>query len=125
MPYHLADPEVVPREKLVARTPEQFRGERIEARPGHRAIAVDPEHKNRLVRDRDGKDRYQPFDDLLFATGAAPIMPPIRVVAEAAKKSIASASRNRQGGVTPDLVAHGNHMTPSISGTIPPFISAR
>jgi NADPH-dependent 2,4-dienoyl-CoA reductase/sulfur reductase-like enzyme len=97
MPYHLADPEVVPREKLVARTPEQFRGERIEARPGHRAIAVDPEHKNRLVRDRDGKDRYQPFDDLLFATGAAPIMPPIPVVAEAAKKSIASASRNRQG----------------------------
>ena len=78
-PYHLADPEMIPHQKLIARTPEQFRGDGIDVRTGHRAIAVDPERKTALIRDGDGEDYHQPFDDLLFATGAAPIVPAIPV----------------------------------------------
>jgi len=79
MPYHLADPGIIPRPRLIARTPEQFRGDGIDVRTGHRAIAVDPERKTALIRDGDGEEYHQPFDDLLFATGAAPIMPAIPV----------------------------------------------
>ena len=79
MPYHLADPEMIPHQKLIARTPEQFRGDGIDVRTGHRAIAVDPERKTALIRDGDGEEYHQPFDDLLFATGAAPIVPAIPV----------------------------------------------
>ena len=35
-----------------------------------------------LVRDGDGKEYQQPFDDLLFATGAAPIIPLIPIERE-------------------------------------------
>lgn len=76
LPYHLADPEAVPRDRLVARTVEQLARDGIEVRTGVRAEAVNLGSRTVLVRDLQGDRRViEPFERLLLATGAEPVPP--------------------------------------------------
>jgi len=60
---------------LIARTPEQFlRDHAIEARLRHEVTAVDTDRRAVQVRDLDGcGEQWEGFDQLMIATGAAPI----------------------------------------------------
>ena len=74
MPYHLADPVAITRQKLVARTVDRFRADGIDLRVRHRVEAVDLERRQVSVKDLDnGSNIIQPFDQLMFATGARAI----------------------------------------------------
>jgi CoA-dependent NAD(P)H sulfur oxidoreductase len=76
LPYSLGDPAGIPRASLVARTPERFQADGIDVRTRHRAEEVDV--RAGLVRARSldtGASVVEPFDRILFATGAQPVMP--------------------------------------------------
>ncbi len=76
LPYYVKG-EIQDIESLVSVTPEEFREERdIDLRTGHEVVAVDPEDRTVTARGPDG-EVVQPYDDLLFATGAAAVTPPI------------------------------------------------
>ena len=66
-------------EALIARTPEQFlRDHAIQARLRHEVTAIDTDRRAVLVRDHDGDgERWEGFDQLMIATGAVPIRPPL------------------------------------------------
>lgn len=77
LPY-LVSGEVEARDRLIARTPEQFRAQGIEVHTGHEVVAVDTAGRTVTVRDlTDGAERTEPYDSLLVATGGAGIRPPI------------------------------------------------
>jgi NADPH-dependent 2,4-dienoyl-CoA reductase/sulfur reductase-like enzyme len=63
---------------LVARTPEQFAEQDIDARTGHQVEAIDLEARRARVRDLDrGRTVEEPWDVLVVATGSEPLRPPI------------------------------------------------
>ncbi len=76
MPYYIGG-QVESAEHLIARKPEIFREEHnIDVRIRHEVTEID--HKNKCVKVRNpGKemDFWEPWDDLLIATGASPIVP--------------------------------------------------
>jgi CoA-dependent NAD(P)H sulfur oxidoreductase len=79
-PYHLADPATIPRERLVARSISRFREDGIDLRVRHRVEAVDLAARRATVNDiAAARDDLIPFDEIIFATGARPITPPMRV----------------------------------------------
>lgn len=64
--------------RLLARTPQQFARHGIEVRLRHEAITVDPVQGTVTVYDRQsGREYKEPYDELLIATGAVPIKPPV------------------------------------------------
>ena len=64
---------------LIARTPEQHRANGIDVRTGHEVLEVDLDARRVSGRRRtdsgDGATFSEPFDELLFATGAQPVRP--------------------------------------------------
>jgi CoA-dependent NAD(P)H sulfur oxidoreductase len=80
LPYHLADPTAIPRQKLIARTIERFRADNIDLRVRHRVEAVDLAARRATVNDiAAARDDVIPFDEIIFATGARPITPPMHL----------------------------------------------
>ena len=76
-PYHVAG-YVDPLERLVARTPQQFRERDIEVRVRHEAVEIDMDTRRVAVRDIQENATYKlDFDQLVVATGATAIRPPI------------------------------------------------
>ncbi len=77
-PYHVAG-YVDPLERLVARTPQQFRDRNIEVRVRHEAVEIDMDKRRVAVRDIQENATYKlDFDQLVLATGATAIRPPIQ-----------------------------------------------
>ncbi|MDF1594440.1 MAG: FAD-dependent oxidoreductase [Desulfobacterales bacterium] len=75
MPYNIADPER-PIEDLVVRTADVFRKKQgINLLTGHEVQKIDPESKIVSGTTRKGNKFSLPYDKLLMATGAAPIVP--------------------------------------------------
>ena len=75
MPYNIADPDRK-MDDLVVRSAPVFREKQgIDLRCGHRAESIDTAAKNVSGRTSQGKDFQIPYDKLLIATGASPIMP--------------------------------------------------
>ena len=76
MPYYIAG-EITPVERLIARRPEVFRDKQnIDVRMQHEVLAIDPARREVTVRDINADKEYtESWDDLLIATGAAPIRP--------------------------------------------------
>ncbi len=77
LPYHVGG--VIPeRDDLLLQTPESL-GARfgIDVRAGHEVTAIDPAAKRVDVRDRAGRVSTLRYDDLILATGAAPVRLPI------------------------------------------------
>lgn len=66
-------------ESLVVRTPEVFRDRySIQVHLGHEVVEVDLDRGALLVRQREsGHERWEAFDDLMVATGAVPVRPPL------------------------------------------------
>jgi NADPH-dependent 2,4-dienoyl-CoA reductase/sulfur reductase-like enzyme len=76
LPYYVKG-EVETLSDLVSVTPEEFVEERgIDLRTGHEVTAIDREHRTATVEGPDGK-LEQAYSDLLIATGASAIEPPL------------------------------------------------
>jgi NADPH-dependent 2,4-dienoyl-CoA reductase/sulfur reductase-like enzyme len=77
IPYWIAG-MIGERDRLVARAPEVFRQKQhIDVRTGHEVVAIDPEGRQVTVRGPDGEVAEHGYDQLLVATGASPLRPPI------------------------------------------------
>jgi len=77
IPYYIAG-DVQELRQLQARTPEQFAGMSIDVRLRQEVTAIDISAKSIQVHDLDaGTDAQLPYDLLLYATGARPLLPPI------------------------------------------------
>ncbi|XGI83934.1 FAD-dependent oxidoreductase [Halorutilales archaeon Cl-col2-1] len=78
MPYYIKG-EVESLDDLVSITAEEFREERdIDLRTRHEVIEIRPEENQVVVEDRDAGDTFeQTYGDLLIATGATAVEPPI------------------------------------------------
>lgn len=77
MPYNIADPQ---REidDLVVRHAHVFREKQgIDLRTEHSVEAIDPQDKSVRGKTSNGEEFHLPYDRLLIATGASPIMPSI------------------------------------------------
>ncbi len=77
LPY-LVGGVVEQRQRLVARTIQEFAARRITVQLGHEVTAIDPARRVARVRVlADGTELEEPYDRLLLATGASPVRPPI------------------------------------------------
>ncbi|MFN8168159.1 MAG: FAD-dependent oxidoreductase [Candidatus Nanopelagicales bacterium] len=78
LPYHVAG-EIVDREKLLLHTPASLRDSLdLDVRVRHEVTAVDRERQVVHVRDlAAGRDLELPYDALVLATGAEPVVPPL------------------------------------------------
>jgi NADPH-dependent 2,4-dienoyl-CoA reductase/sulfur reductase-like enzyme len=76
IPYYIAD-QVKDSDSLIARTPEEFINDyQIRAKVDHEVLQIDPKETRVLVRNRlNGLEFWEKYDELLIATGAAPILP--------------------------------------------------
>jgi len=76
LPYYVKG-EIQSLEALVSVTPEEFREERdIDLRTGHEVVAIDPDERTVTARHDDGEVTVA-YDDLLVATGAESVVPPL------------------------------------------------
>lgn len=78
MPYYIAGLVDEP-QKLVARSPEKFREKfNIDVRVRHEVLAIDQSAQRVWVADLEqGSEAWEPYDQLLIATGAEAIFPPL------------------------------------------------
>jgi NADPH-dependent 2,4-dienoyl-CoA reductase/sulfur reductase-like enzyme len=78
IPYWIAG-KIDERDELVARRPEVFREKQhIDVRTRHEVVGIDTDARTVTVRDLDaGEEQQHGYDQLLVATGAAPIRPPV------------------------------------------------
>jgi NADPH-dependent 2,4-dienoyl-CoA reductase/sulfur reductase-like enzyme/rhodanese-related sulfurtransferase len=78
LPYHVGD-EIRNRSALLLHTPETLRASLdLDVRTRHEAVSIDRDARIVLVRDLDaGTDLLLPYDALVLATGAEPIVPPL------------------------------------------------
>jgi len=76
IPYYIAD-QVKQSESLIARTPETFiKDYQIQAKVNHEVLQIDPENRRILVKNLKSEATFwETYDELLIATGAAPILP--------------------------------------------------
>ena len=76
MPYYIGG-QVESEEHLIVRKPEVFRQKQnIDVRIRHEVVEIDQKDQRVKVRNIDeGKEFWEPWDDLLIATGASPIVP--------------------------------------------------
>jgi NADPH-dependent 2,4-dienoyl-CoA reductase/sulfur reductase-like enzyme len=66
------------RDDLVARSPEEHRSRGIDVRLHTEAVAIDTEAREVTARDLEAGDEHTlAYDELLVATGATPVRPPI------------------------------------------------
>ena len=66
------------RDRLIARTPEEFAEQGIEVRTRHEVVGIDLDRRRVVARDLDGdREVVEPFDQLVYATGSVPMRPPI------------------------------------------------
>jgi NADPH-dependent 2,4-dienoyl-CoA reductase/sulfur reductase-like enzyme len=97
IPYWIAG-EVSDRDDLVARTPEQHREAGIDVRMRTEATAVDVEKQVVSFRalDGDGSEGELEYDDLVFATGATPVYPPLDGIDAAGIHGVQSLEQGEQ-----------------------------
>ncbi|MBV2363868.1 FAD-dependent oxidoreductase [Streptomonospora sp. NEAU-YY374] len=77
IPYLVAK-TVSSAEDLVARDPETFRRDHaVDVRTGTEVVGVDLDRRTVTARGPGGEETEERFDDLVFATGAVPVRPPL------------------------------------------------
>ena len=75
LPY-LAQGVIADEGELIARTPEQMQKSGVTVKIDHQVTKISPEEKKVLVRDGQGREFEDSYDELIIATGARPIVPP-------------------------------------------------
>jgi NADPH-dependent 2,4-dienoyl-CoA reductase/sulfur reductase-like enzyme len=117
LPYRLAATNDIPRERLIARTPEALRSEGIDVRTGHRVEEIDVKRGVVTVRDLlAGRTYGVPYDRLLLANGAHPAPVKAEVSGTAQPifylRSIADADRisNNLAGVRKVVILGGGYI---------------
>lgn len=75
MPYNIAQPERDMDDLIVRRAGVFKQKLGIDLRTGCRAEAIDPVQRTVKCRDMNGEETVLPYDTLLVATGASPIVP--------------------------------------------------
>lgn len=80
LPYfvgeHFEDPN-----QMIARTPEKFAQQGIDVQLEHEVLSVDFDAQTIVVRDlKTNQDRTESYDQLMLATGATAVTPPIKNV---------------------------------------------
>lgn len=76
LPYFVGG-QVPAIDQLVARTPEQHRANGIDVRVEHEVTAIDLDDRAIDVRTPDGRIVREHYDELVIATGASPVRPPL------------------------------------------------
>ncbi len=78
LPYHVGD-EITDRSRLLLHTPRSLKASLdLDVRTRHEVVAIDRADHRVTVRDLDaGSDYTLPYDALVLATGAEPIVPPL------------------------------------------------
>src|SRR4051794_19174149 len=77
IPYFLAG-DFTDSERLIVRSPAQHRARGIDMRTRHDVVGIDLAARELTVLDRDaGRERTEPFDRLVVATGAVAVAPPV------------------------------------------------
>lgn len=77
LPY-LVGGERIDADDLIARTPDEHRRAGLDVRMAHEVVSIDPDARSVEVRDLAGERTFtEGFDELLIATGAIPIRPPL------------------------------------------------
>lgn len=111
LPYYIGG-EIRQRDKLLVATPELFRGRfNVDVRTRQEVTAIDRERRHVQVLDHATGRRYsEPYDRLILAPGASPIVPPIEGVDAPnvfTLRNLADADRIRQHVLdhAPDRVA--------------------
>jgi NADPH-dependent 2,4-dienoyl-CoA reductase/sulfur reductase-like enzyme len=95
LPYYVKG-EIQSLEELVSVTPEQFREQRgIDLHTGHEVVEVDPDDRTVTARGPDG-EVVQGYDQLLIATGAAAVTPPIDGIDREGVYTLGSMSDGKQ-----------------------------
>ncbi|WP_158859159.1 CoA-disulfide reductase [Lunatibacter salilacus] len=91
IPYYIAD-QVKNSDSLIARTPETFiKKYNIQAKVNHEVLQIDPKKSSILVRNLlNGVEFWEIYDELLIATGAAPIRPDLPKINSAGVFSIST-----------------------------------
>ncbi|GAB2629062.1 flavoprotein oxidoreductase [Paractinoplanes abujensis] len=75
IPYWIGG-AVTDRDKLVARTPEQHRQAGVDVRLRHEVVGIDLDRREVVAHDlAGGGETREPFDHLVYATGASPFAP--------------------------------------------------
>ncbi|MGI5348229.1 FAD-dependent oxidoreductase [Streptomyces sp. CA-250714] len=75
IPYWVAG-DVAERDKLIARSPEEHRSRGIDLRMRTEAVELDVDGQRVRVRE-EGTERWVGYDQLVLATGAVPVRPPL------------------------------------------------
>jgi len=77
LPYYIGG-QISDRAKLILATPEYFKNTfNVDVRTGHEVLEIDRSSKQVEVLDRaTGKRQREPYDKLVLAPGASPIVPP-------------------------------------------------
>jgi NADPH-dependent 2,4-dienoyl-CoA reductase/sulfur reductase-like enzyme len=78
IPYWVAG-SIEDRDRLIARRPEVFRERQaIDVRTRHEVVGIDADARTVTVRDLDAdEEQVHAYDQLLVATGATPVRPPV------------------------------------------------
>ncbi len=78
LPYYISE-EIKERDAILVQTPESFKARfNVDVRTQHRAVAIDRDRKQVVVRDIAGDREYRErYDKLVLSPGAEPLEPPV------------------------------------------------
>ncbi|MBQ0864106.1 FAD-dependent oxidoreductase [Streptomyces sp. A73] len=76
IPYWVSG-AVPERDELIARSPEEHRSRGIDLRMRTEAVELDVDGRRVRVREQEGTERWVGYDQLVLATGAVPVRPPL------------------------------------------------
>ncbi|WP_055500592.1 FAD-dependent oxidoreductase [Streptomyces albus] len=76
IPYWVGG-DVTERDALIARSPEEHRSRDIDLRMRTEAVELDVPGQRVLVREETGGEHWVGYDELVLATGAVPVRPPL------------------------------------------------
>jgi NADPH-dependent 2,4-dienoyl-CoA reductase/sulfur reductase-like enzyme len=76
IPYYVSG-LVEQADRLISRSPEEHRANGIDVRTRCEVVAIDVGARRLTVRSAAGEEAQEPFDQLVVATGAEPVPPPI------------------------------------------------
>ncbi|MFE0879615.1 FAD-dependent oxidoreductase [Streptomyces smyrnaeus] len=76
IPYWVSG-AVPERDELIARSPEEHRSRGIDLRMRTEAVELDVDGQRVRVREQEGTEQWVGYDQLVLATGALPVRPPL------------------------------------------------